>query len=93
MLKQQSMQPFLIPPLVGLILAGCAASTMRGGLPPIPEADLALCVAATPLKSGSHQELERWAKARGFDYRDCADRHKELSEKIRLRQRLEQLGE
>jgi hypothetical protein len=92
--KRSSMRSCLILLSAIWLLSGCAASTTRGlGLPPIPERDLQECQAPQPLKSGAHQEVERWAKERGFAYRECADMHKELAEKVRLRQRLEDLAD
>ena len=78
---------------VGLTLAGCASSMQLGesDLPPISQAKLYPCEEPEQLKSGSHNEVERWAVVQGFKYRDCADGKAELIETIKLRQRL--LGE
>jgi hypothetical protein len=75
---------------VGLTLAGCASSTRLGesDLPPISETKLQPCELPEALKSGSHNEVERWAVANGFKYRDCADGKAELIETIKLRQKL-----
>ena len=76
-----------------LLLTACSTSTVRGDLPRISEEKLRDCPQPTALKSGSHNEVERWATEQGFKYRDCADGKHELAEAVRLRQRIEGVEE
>ena len=81
---------FLILLLAGLILAGCQSSTKVGesDLAPISPSKLQPCQVPSPLLSGSHQEVERWAVEQGYKYRDCVDRQAELAETVKLRQKM-----
>ena len=80
---------FLTLLIAGWLLSACATSTPHSDWGTISEQTLAPCQPPSPLASGSHQELEAWAVAQGFKYRECSDRQAELSDKVRVRQSAE----
>ncbi len=55
---------FLLAPLlgVGIVLSGCAASSMRGTAP-VPPTDAEIADAAVPLRCSSQAQCDRWWRA------------------------------
>lgn len=75
---------FLI--LLGVIstLGACTPLSVRGdSCPQIPQDKLMACGQPSRLLSGSHSEVERWAVAQGYLYRECATKQAELAEMVR----------